>query len=254
MQRPVVDLPQPDLAHQPQGLALADLEADAVDGMNLVDDAREDAALDREALAQVADLEERLRGAPGAMGRVRSTHATRWPGATSLSGGMAWVQMSIGVLAARARSGSRAAGSSRLGTVPWIDSSRAWRLDGAVDARDGADQALGVGMPRIAEQRLDRRLLDDLAGIHHRHPLAGLGDHAHGMGDQHDRHAELVLHLLHQLQDLRLDGDVERRRRLVGDQELGLAGKRHGDHDALAHAAGELVRIVVHAAAAGWGC
>src|SRR5690349_18243453 len=33
-------------------------------------------------------------------------------------------------------------------------------LGGAVDARNRADQALRVGMPRVAEQRLDRRLLD----------------------------------------------------------------------------------------------
>ena len=53
--------------------------------------------------------------------------------------------------------------------------------------------------------------------------------------------------LAHQLEDLRLDGDVERGRRLVGDEELGIAGERHRDHDALAHAAGELVRVVVEA-------
>ena len=51
-----------------------------------------------------------------------------------------------------------------------------------------------------------------------------------------------------QIDDLRLDGDVERRRRLVGDQELRLAGQSDGDHRALAHAAGELVRIFVDAA------
>ena len=47
-----------------------------------------------------------------------------------------------------------------------------------------------------------------------------------------------------ELQDLVLDGHVERRRRLVGQQQLRLAGERDGDHRALAHAAGELVRIV----------
>ena len=35
---------------------------------------------------------------------------------------------------------------------------------------------------------------------------------------------------------------------LVGDQEVRVAGQRHGDHHALAHAAGELVRVVVDAA------
>ena len=45
-------------------------------------------------------------------------------------------------------------------------------------------------------------------------------------------------------QDLRLDGGVERRRRLVGDQQLRLAGQRHGDQIALVHAAGKLMRKV----------
>ena len=52
-----------------------------------------------------------------------------------------------------------------------------------------------------------------------------------------------VCSVLQQLEDLRLHGDVERGRRLVGDQQVGLVGERHGDHHALALAAGELVRI-----------
>ena len=44
-----------------------------------------------------------------------------------------------------------------------------------------------------------------------------------------------------------LDGHVQRRGRLVGDQQVGPAGQRHGDHDALALAAGKLVRIGVDA-------
>ena len=52
-----------------------------------------------------------------------------------------------------------------------------------------------------------------------------------------------------QLEDLRLHGDVERGRRLVGDQQLGVVGQRHRDHRALAHAARELVRVGVDALA-----
>ena len=48
-----------------------------------------------------------------------------------------------------------------------------------------------------------------------------------------------------QLQDLRLHGDVERGGRLVGDQQVRLVGERHRDHDALALAAGQLVRIAL---------
>ena len=43
----------------------------------------------------------------------------------------------------------------------------------------------------------------------------------------------------------RLDRHVERRRRLVGDQHLRIARERHRDHHALAHAAGELMRVLV---------
>ena len=51
--------------------------------------------------------------------------------------------------------------------------------------------------------------------------------------------------LLHLGEDLRLDGDVERRRRLVGDEHRRPVQQRDGDRDALAHAARELVRIGV---------
>jgi hypothetical protein len=44
-------------------------------------------------------------------------------------------------------------------------------------------------------------------------------------------------------QDLRLDGDVERRRGLVRDQDVGVVGERHRDHHALALPAGQLVGI-----------
>ena len=63
-----------------------------------------------------------------------------------------------------------------------------------------------------------------------------------------------LLQLQHQVEDLRLDGDVERGGRLVGDQQRRIAGQRHGDHHALAHAAGELVRIVVERGARRRGC
>ena len=45
-------------------------------------------------------------------------------------------------------------------------------------------------------------------------------------------------------EDLGLDRDIQRGGRLVGDQQLRLGGERDGDHHALAHAAGELVRVL----------
>ena len=51
------------------------------------------------------------------------------------------------------------------------------------------------------------------------------------------------LQLLEQAQDLRLGGDVQRGRRLVGDDERRLQRQRHRDHHALTLTAGQLVWI-----------
>ena len=54
------------------------------------------------------------------------------------------------------------------------------------------------------------------------------------------------MQLADQREDLRLRRDVERRRRLVGDQQRGLEHQRHRDHDPLPLAARQLVRIRRH--------
>ena len=59
--------------------------------------------------------------------------------------------------------------------------------------------------------------------------------------------AELALHVAQQVEDLRLHRHVQRRRRLVGNDERRPAGQRDGDHHALPHAARQLVRVVVDA-------
>ena len=100
-------------------------------------------------------------------------------------------------------------------------------------------------MLRVGKQLVDRRPLDDFAGIHHRDLVADFGDHAEIVGDQDDRRTTGGLQLAHQVEDLRLQGDVERGGRLVRDQEARVAGQRHRDHHALAHAAGKLVRVFV---------
>ena len=124
----------------------------------------------------------------------------------------------------------------------------------ALQLQHRGQQPLGIGMLRIVEDRVDRAALDDAAELHHHHLLGDLGDDAHVMGDEHHRHAVAGLQLLDQLEDLGLGGDVERRGRLVGDQQLGLAGQRHGRHGALAHAAGELEGIAVEALRAAAEC
>jgi hypothetical protein len=98
-------------------------------------------------------------------------------------------------------------------------------------------------MPRIVEDRLRFPLLHDKPVLHHADPV---GDPPHDpevMGDEQKAHAEVALQLRQELEDLRLDRDVERGGRFVGDQKLGVVGQRHGDHHALPLPAGQLVGI-----------
>ena len=101
-------------------------------------------------------------------------------------------------------------------------------------------------MQRTRENPLRRGLLDDLARVHDRNYVRLLGDDAQIMGNKKHGHAELLLKFANEFQNLRLNGDVERRGRFVGDQELRRAGERHGDHHALPLAAGKLMRVAAH--------
>jgi len=86
-------------------------------------------------------------------------------------------------------------------------------------------------------------MFDDLAGVHDTGSIRHLPNDAKVVGDEQHGHVEFLLQLFEQLQDLGLDGHVEGRCRLVGNQKVGFVGEGHGDHHALALAARELVRI-----------
>ena len=132
------------------------------------------------------------------------------------------------------------------------------RRHGALDGRQPArargqprargQQPLGVGVGGPVEDVQGRAVLDDAPGVHHRHAVAHLGDYAQVVRDQQHGHAFVALDAAQQLEDLRLDGHVQRGGRLVGHQQPRATGQRHGDHHALAHAARELVRVAVELA------
>ena len=86
---------------------------------------------------------------------------------------------------------------------------------------------------------------DDLAGIQDNHLIGLFGDDAHVVGDDDDARVELVAKFADEVEDLRLNGHVERGCRFVGDQQAVIAGERHGDHRTLPLATGEFVRVAV---------
>ena len=85
--------------------------------------------------------------------------------------------------------------------------------------------------------------LGDLTEIHHRDPVGDVLDHLEVVRDEKVGQTQLLLEVLHEVDDLGLDRDVERRDRLVADDELRLDRQRARDADALPLPARELVRI-----------
>ena len=75
-------------------------------------------------------------------------------------------------------------------------------------------------------------------------------DHREVVRDEQVGEVQALLQVDQQVDDLRLDVDVERRDRLVGDDELGRDRERARDRDALPLAARELVRKLLRRARA----
>src|SRR6185437_5211086 len=103
-----------------------------------------------------------------------------------------------------------------------------------------------IGMVRRGEELLGRRLLDDAAEIHDGDAVGEVLDDAEIMADEEIGEAEGLAQLDEEVQHLRLDRDVERRHRLVADDEFRLHRQRPGDADAGALPAGELMRVAAH--------
>ena len=131
-----------------------------------------------------------------------------------------------------------------LGTTPLIADSRWPRF--AV-RRDRLQEPRVYGCRGWSRTSSTVPCLDDAAGVHHGDVVDGLGDDAEVVGDQEQRGPGPVLDRLDELEDLALDGHVEGRRGLVGDDQLGVAAERHRDHDPLPHAARQLVRVLLQA-------
>ena len=89
-------------------------------------------------------------------------------------------------------------------------------------ARLGGQQHFGIVCLSAARRSSSMRpRLDHLAAAHDGDAIGEMPDDAEIVGDEHDGHAETLLQRAQEIEDLRLDRHVERRRRLVRDQESG---------------------------------
>src|SRR6185295_7924515 len=85
--------------------------------------------------------------------------------------------------------------------------------------------------------------LRDVPEIHHGNPIGDVTHHRQVVRDEEVRQLELFLQILHQIDNLRLNGNVEGADRLVRDDDLRVRRQRSGNSDTLALPAGKLMRV-----------
>ena len=116
---------------------------------------------------------------------------------------------------------------------------------GRTQRRRRADQRLRVRVQRPREDAALVPVFHRAAQVHHHHLVGHMLHHRQVVGDEHVAGAELLLQVHEQVEDLRLDRQVQRRGRLVRDHDAGLHHHRPRDRDALALAAREHVRVAL---------
>ena len=134
-------------------------------------------------------------------------------------------------------------GVDRRGQLPAHGHLPAPSVLGNLGHGDGLEQPQRVRVDGPGVHRAGGADLDQLAQVHHPDGVRHVADDGEVVGDHDQGETPLVLEVLHQIEDLRLDRHVEGRHRLVGHDDLGLEGEGTGESDALALPARELVRV-----------
>ena len=102
-------------------------------------------------------------------------------------------------------------------------------------------------MRHLSEHLVPTAIFDNASGVHDADMIRHLIDDTHVVRDDKDRHSCFLLQIGNQPQNLCLDGDIEGGGRFVGDEQFRFAGQCHGNHHALFHTTGQLVRKIVNA-------
>lgn len=98
--------------------------------------------------------------------------------------------------------------------------------------RDGGKQRPAVGVVLAAVKSVPGCQLHDTPEVHHRDAVAHMADHAEVMGDENVGQAVLLLEPDEKVDDLGLDGYVQRGNGFIGHDELRMDGQGAGDADA----------------------
>ncbi len=87
--------------------------------------------------------------------------------------------------------------------------------------------------------------LDNFTEIHDRHTVADIAHDLEVVTDENHGDAVPVLQIAQQIDDLRLNGNIKRRNRLIAHQQSRACGQSTCDDDALTLATRQFMRIAV---------
>ena len=110
-------------------------------------------------------------------------------------------------------------------------------LDHGVGQRDGGQQAAGVGVDGIFKNLFRGARLQQVAQMEHTDAVRDVLDHGQVVGNEQVGRAGLLLDVFHQVDHLGLDGHIQCRDALIGNDELGVHDEGTGDAHTLALAA-----------------
>ena len=102
-----------------------------------------------------------------------------------------------------------------------------------------ATRSTCVVVAGVIENIVNRTFFNDYAPVEDVEPFSDLPDDSEVVRDEEVRDAELVSELAEEVEDLRLDRDVQRRHRLVADKKLRSNGEGPRDRDPLALSTGK---------------
>ena len=219
--RPTVVLPQPDSPTSPRVSPRADVEADAIDRLDLGRRPLEDAALigkcltrsrtstsggagpwsglarrgsgDAASARSGASVLARGPGSPRLDVVVEPAADVVWPGDREQPG---WTSMArVDVSSMRAGSAARTGSPRQVDQVRHVAGDDRELVLGPRRRPGSSRSGPGCRDGAAAGTASDVGLLDDLAGVHDRDPVAHLGDDAEVVGDEDDRGPGLVARL-----------------------------------------------------------
>lgn len=100
-------------------------------------------------------------------------------------------------------------------------------------------------MERFCEQLIRSCMFNNFPQVHNRNLIAEILDNAQIMTDKEKRNTRRFLKILEDVEDLSLDGNIERRERLISHKQFRRNGKRSRYADPLPLPPAEFVWITV---------